>query len=458
MKENGAHCTVPIASVDSLIPSKLTSTLQDNFKDASSAFIKIDTEGMDELVIRGMSSLLQEQRGTYEDGSPRYLVNFFQFEYSPLLMSLAKEREGFHEYDLKTVTAFLESIGFESFLIGPRYLPLSNGSWHDDFRTFTEDPRNNDGKKDTYPDFAGVCGDWCGEIEGPSFTADIFVIRSSHPKATEIKVALGACQESKDFDIKDPQYSLSDPQTYVEAKAEEEEEEAGEEKAEEEKKAEAGEEKNEKAEVGQEKTEEEKKAEAEEEEQQAGEEKAEEEKKAEAGEADNSSQSHFSAILALSASGSPEEEKNEKAEVGEEKTEEKKKAEAEEEEEEAAEEKAEEEKKAEAGEEKNEKAEVAEEKTEEKKKAEAIDRAQKKIEELEKELASLQISHQSIGGEKELEGNKDKIGKKGVQKGAALVQEGVEEDEEDEDDEEDEAEQDEEGAGAPEYEDDEAGA
>jgi len=127
MKENGAHCTVPIASVDSLIPSKLTSTLQDNFKDASSAFIKIDTEGMDELVIRGMSSLLQEQRGTYEDGSPRYLVNFFQFEYSPLLMSLAKEREGFHEYDLKTVAAFLESIGFESFLIGPRYLPLSMG-------------------------------------------------------------------------------------------------------------------------------------------------------------------------------------------------------------------------------------------------------------------------------------------------------------------------------------------
>jgi FkbM family methyltransferase len=215
MKENGAHCTVPIASVDSLIPSKLTSTLQEQFKDASSAFIKIDTEGMDELVIRGMRSLLEEQRGTYEDGSPRYLVNFFQFEYSPLLMSLAKEREGFHEYDLKTVTAFLESIGFESFLIGPRYLPLSNGSWHDDFRTFTEDPRNNDGKKDTYPDFAGVCGDWCGEIEGPSFTADIFAIRSSHPKIKEIKVALGACQESKDFDIKDPQYSHNDPQAYL---------------------------------------------------------------------------------------------------------------------------------------------------------------------------------------------------------------------------------------------------
>jgi len=209
-KLKGATCTVPIASVDSLIPSKLAPALQEHFAKAQSAFLKVDTEGMDELVLRGMHALLEEKRGLYQDGSPRYLVNFFQFEYSPYLMKLAKDREGFQEYDLQTTTKFLESIGFETFLIGPRFLPLSHGSWNDEFKKFTEDARNNDGRIDTYPNFVGVCADWCGKLPGPSVTADIFAIRSSHPKIKEIKVALGACQESKDFDPKDPQYHMTE--------------------------------------------------------------------------------------------------------------------------------------------------------------------------------------------------------------------------------------------------------
>jgi len=203
-------CNVSIASIDSLIPTKLTTGFQEKLAKAQSAFIKIDTEGMDELVLRGMKGLLGQQRGTYADGKPRHLVNFLQFEYSPALMKKAREREDFQHYDLKTTTQFLESIGFETFLIGPRFLPLSHGSWDDVFKTWTEDPDNNAGKLKNYPTFDSRLCSWCPTMETePSFTTDIFVMRSSHPRAAEIKVALGACEESKDFDINDTQYAAA---------------------------------------------------------------------------------------------------------------------------------------------------------------------------------------------------------------------------------------------------------
>jgi FkbM family methyltransferase len=208
MGDTESGCKVPIASVDDLIPAQLSPAFQDVFQKAQSAFIKIDTEGMDELVIRGMKRLLQETRGVYEDTSPRYLVNFLQFEFSPVLMKIAKEREGFHQYDIKSVTKYLESNGFESFLIGPRFLPLSHGSWHDEFRTWTEDPNNNAGTRLNYPEFDDRVCAWCQTMDKPSFTADVVAIRSSHPRATELKIALGACQESKDFDIRDTQYEF----------------------------------------------------------------------------------------------------------------------------------------------------------------------------------------------------------------------------------------------------------
>jgi hypothetical protein len=167
---------------------------------------------MDELVLRGMKSLLNEERGEYEDGSTRFLVNFLQFEFCPALMKFAKDREGFREYDIKTVTQYLESIGFETFMIGPRFLPLSHGSWDDEYKTYTEDVRNNGGSLLNYPDFDRRIFTWCytqdcTKPKGPSMTTDVLAIRASHPRATEIKVALGACEESKDFDFKDPQYA-----------------------------------------------------------------------------------------------------------------------------------------------------------------------------------------------------------------------------------------------------------
>jgi hypothetical protein len=42
--------------------------------------------------------------GLHEDNSTRYLVNFFQFEWSPYLSDKARTRENFQKYDIKTVT------------------------------------------------------------------------------------------------------------------------------------------------------------------------------------------------------------------------------------------------------------------------------------------------------------------------------------------------------------------
>jgi len=200
------NCLVNIANVDKLLPASLTPKFQEKLAQAQSAFIKIDTEGMDELVLRGMRRLLEKTRGTHEDGSPRHLVNFLQFEYSPALMKKAQTRENFEQYDLKTTTQFLESIGFETFMIGPRFLPLSHGSWHDQYKNSTEDPKNNAGKLVNYPQFDSRLCPWCTAMTEPSFTTDIFAMRSSHPHAAKMKLALGACQESKDFEIHDPQY------------------------------------------------------------------------------------------------------------------------------------------------------------------------------------------------------------------------------------------------------------
>lgn len=210
--DRSGECQVSIASIDDLVPAKLTPEFQEHFNQSQSAYIKIDTEGMDELVLRGMSRLLDETRGQHEDGSPRHLVNFLQFEVSPSLMQLAKQREDFQEYDIKSVTQFLESAGFETFLIGPRYLPLSHGSWDDEFMAFTNDPKNNAGKRENYPEFDDRLCSGCAKQDYESFTGDVFAIRASHPRLTELKLALGACQESSDFDMKDSKYSFVGPE------------------------------------------------------------------------------------------------------------------------------------------------------------------------------------------------------------------------------------------------------
>jgi len=208
MIHNPAGCAVPVVTTDDLLEQRLTPKFKKTFKDAKSAFIKVDTEGMDELVFRGMSKLLEEVRGTYANGKPRHLVNFIQFEFCPRLMETVREREGLSNYNLKTFAKVLEEQGFEAFLIGPRFLPLTHGGWHDEYLKATSDPENNAGILTNYPTFDSPMCPWCGDAEGPTFVSDLFAIRSTYPRIAEMKRALGACAESDDFDIRDPQYTF----------------------------------------------------------------------------------------------------------------------------------------------------------------------------------------------------------------------------------------------------------
>jgi len=202
------NCTAEMATVDSLIPGRLTPEFATRFSKAQSAYVKVDVEGMDQKVLTGMTNLLAEKRGV------AHLVNFIMLEYCPACMERVRRFSELDSYDLKTFTQTLESLGFEAFLMGPRYLPLTHGSWDDAFGTFAVSPENQRCNTKRYPKFKelfpeifpdGECLDE-KDILDALFTGDIFAIRSSHSKAAEIKVALGACEESRNFNISDPQY------------------------------------------------------------------------------------------------------------------------------------------------------------------------------------------------------------------------------------------------------------
>jgi len=202
-------CPVDKVALGDVIPSRLSPTLSAAFAAAESAYIKVDVEGYDQMALQGMSGVLQEERGTYSNGEIRHLVNFIQLEVCVVCTEAVKKNENLSEYDVKTVTTFLESMGFEVFLMGPRYLPLSHGSWDDSFNAFFSDAENSNAK--TYPAFHDIhCpGTGCpGETPSNDFTADLFALRKSHPRATEIKLALGSCQESHDFSLTDEQYEI----------------------------------------------------------------------------------------------------------------------------------------------------------------------------------------------------------------------------------------------------------
>lgn len=170
-------CPVPIVSLDTLLPGKLTPMMQGKFAQAQSLYLKMDLDGMDQLTIDGGRKLLSEVRGVYPSGKPRHLVNFLMLEFCPSCLEETRLQKGFTEYDLGTNVRLLESLGFETFLIGPRYVPLSGASWLDAYKTLI-----------------------------PGGTADLFALRTSHPYSAQIKFALGACAESKDFNIMDGQY------------------------------------------------------------------------------------------------------------------------------------------------------------------------------------------------------------------------------------------------------------
>ena len=206
-----AGCLSNTTTVDAVLQSKLSPSFRSVYETAQSMLVRVSTEGMDGLVLQGMRDLLQARRGQYADGRPRYLVNVLQFEYNPALMRLVRGREGLalSEYSLRNVTKLLEQQGFETFLVGPRYLPLSHGAWDDRFEEFTGDARNNDGIRKSYPGFHSLICAWCeslGERNVTSMTSDVLAIRADSPRASYLKRGLGACAESRDFDPADSQY------------------------------------------------------------------------------------------------------------------------------------------------------------------------------------------------------------------------------------------------------------
>merc|ERR1719379_1443025 len=111
-------------------------------------------------------------------------------EFCPACQNKVKQQKGLEQLDLQTQVSQLENMGFEVFLIGPRYLPLTHGSWTDDYNIFSQsqDKQPLGGK---YPEFQElVCpGPWCRD-DIDMFAADLFAMRSSHPRALEIKLLL----------------------------------------------------------------------------------------------------------------------------------------------------------------------------------------------------------------------------------------------------------------------------
>jgi hypothetical protein len=198
-----SECKAEMASVDSIIPGRLSQDFADRFARAKSAYIKVDVEGMDQMALKGMEHILQEKRG--DD----FLVNFMMLEFCSPCMEAVRNFNNFQEYDLKTFSQTLESLGFEAFMMGPRYLPLTHGSWDDAYVNFSKSMDGARCNAEKYPKFLEFFPD-SFSADGKTctwpipnrviFTADIFAMRASHPQAAEIKLALGACSESMDFD------------------------------------------------------------------------------------------------------------------------------------------------------------------------------------------------------------------------------------------------------------------
>jgi len=208
MQNSSNECEVKTKTLDELVQNDISPEFREMLSAAHSAFIKIDTEGMDELVLQGMSHLLSETRGKYHNGDPHFLVNFIQYQVAPAQVEIAREREDISEYSIQTVTEYLEKHGFESFLIGPRFLPLSALASNSDFLSFIADPQNNAGVRTNFPEFDGSICPLCAAQESASFAANVLAIRSTHPYSAKMKLALGACRESTDFYMTDPQYSF----------------------------------------------------------------------------------------------------------------------------------------------------------------------------------------------------------------------------------------------------------
>merc|ERR1719440_2523846 len=79
-----------------------------------------------------------------EKRGEEYLVNFMMLEFcAPCMETIRKQNLTTDEkYDLQSFVYTLNSQGFEVFLVGPRYIPLSHENWDDAFNEFAMSPEN----------------------------------------------------------------------------------------------------------------------------------------------------------------------------------------------------------------------------------------------------------------------------------------------------------------------------
>ena len=136
-------------------------------------FLQVDTEGMDELVLRGFDEALSRRRG-------RALVQIVQLEFSPAQMREVNPDVGV--YNLNSTRIFLEARGFAVFWIGPNFVPISHGAWTDRYLELAQ--RRTE----------ALLGPG---MAGRTMATDLLAVREDYPLLPKLRRLLGSCAPAR---------------------------------------------------------------------------------------------------------------------------------------------------------------------------------------------------------------------------------------------------------------------
>ena len=155
--------------LDDVIPLELPPSLRMRWEAAACVFLKVDTEGMDELVLRGFDAALSRRHG-------RAVVQIVQLEFSPAQMREVNPDVGV--YNLNSTRSFLEARGFAVFWIGPNFVPITHGAWTDKYLELAQQ------KPETLlgPGMAGR-----------TMATDLLAVREDYPLLPKLRQLLGSC-------------------------------------------------------------------------------------------------------------------------------------------------------------------------------------------------------------------------------------------------------------------------
>ena len=155
--------------LDDVIPLELPPSLRMRWEAAACVSLKVDTEGMDELVLRGFDAALSRRHG-------RAVVQIVQLEFSPAQMREVNPDVGV--YNLNSTRSFLEARGFAVFWIGPNFVPITHGAWTDKYLELAQQ------KPETLlgPGMAGR-----------TMATDLLAVREDYPLLPKLRQLLGSC-------------------------------------------------------------------------------------------------------------------------------------------------------------------------------------------------------------------------------------------------------------------------